>query len=277
MEGTADTGSSCSAIAAEATATAASERLLRLHRRDLPQKDDLCGPFCVSLALRAAGVERADQDAVAVAAGGLISERPDPESLPPGETGRRDYRLELPRTRSGALSGTTPAGLVHAVTELSGGRLEAVPLVGAWSAAGVLAVLDAIGQLAGPATLIANLTTGRLWGARPGVEQLARYLLRGDLDGPPADWRVGHYVCLVGVIRGPQGTLVAVADTYGSLGFDGIHLQPVECVAAALLRGDGVDGGLLAVVAADEAEAICGKAVEAGLGSSVWENGTKQR
>src|SRR5436305_4690860 len=92
--------------------------LLPAHRRELPQRDDLCGAFCTALALRAAGVqgrrdEQLDQDAVALAAGSLISPAGDPASLPAGETGRRDYRLRLPQIEDAARSGTTPAGLAH--------------------------------------------------------------------------------------------------------------------------------------------------------------------
>src|SRR5262249_3128835 len=52
--------------------------LLAIHSRELPQRDDLCGAFCASLALRAAGVEDhaaepLDQDAVALAAGSIVS------------------------------------------------------------------------------------------------------------------------------------------------------------------------------------------------------------
>ncbi len=75
--------------------------LLAAHARELPQRDDLCGAFCGALALHAAGIdehdsEPLDQDAVALAAGSVVSALADPGSLPFGEQGRRDYRLELP-------------------------------------------------------------------------------------------------------------------------------------------------------------------------------------
>ena len=54
--------------------------LLAAHGPELPQRDDLCGAFCGALALRAAGIEGGggegiDQDAVALAAGSVISNR----------------------------------------------------------------------------------------------------------------------------------------------------------------------------------------------------------
>src|SRR5271163_634467 len=114
--------------------------LLADHARELPQRDDLCGAFCAALALRAAGIEAhdgqpIDQDAVALAAGSIVSALADGGSLPAGEHGRRDYRLELPRVEDSSVSGTTAAGLAAAVVGLSGGALEAIPYTGPWNPA----------------------------------------------------------------------------------------------------------------------------------------------
>src|SRR6478609_1665322 len=84
-------------------------RLLALHARELPQRDDLCGAFCGALALGAAGIGESngailDQDAVAVAAGSVISPA-RVDTLPDGETGRRDYRLAIPEIEDSDLSG----------------------------------------------------------------------------------------------------------------------------------------------------------------------------
>src|SRR5208282_4258387 len=86
--------------------------LLAFHAAELPQRDDLCGAFCGALALRAAGIsvhgsQPLDQDAVAQAAGSIVSALGDVSSLPHGEGGRRDYRLELPSIEDASLSGTT--------------------------------------------------------------------------------------------------------------------------------------------------------------------------
>ena len=85
--------------ALELTLLPGARELLARHERDLPQRDDLCGAFCGSLALGAAGLaerdgEPLDQDAVAVAAGSVIATTHG--SLPYAETGRRDYRLSIP-------------------------------------------------------------------------------------------------------------------------------------------------------------------------------------
>src|SRR5271154_3794314 len=113
--------------------------LLALHARELPQRDDLCGAFCGALALGAAGIDShgdspLDQDAVALAAGSVISGVREPGALPRGETGRRDYRVSLPLVEDADVSGTTAAGLRDALERLSGGALEAIPFAGPWSA-----------------------------------------------------------------------------------------------------------------------------------------------
>src|SRR6266566_150408 len=128
-----------SALQFEMTLLAGARRLLEAHARTLPQRDDLCGAFCGALALHAARIdtcdgEQIDQDAVALAAGSLVSAMPETHNLPLGERSRRDYRLALPRIGDAAVSGTTPAGLVRAVERLSGGALAAVPCTASWSA-----------------------------------------------------------------------------------------------------------------------------------------------
>src|SRR4029077_10108020 len=90
--------------------------LLRAHARELPQRDDLCGAFCGALALRAAGIdehegEPLDQDAVALAAGSIVSRMADRRSLPHGERGRRDYRISPPLIEDASVSGTTAGGV----------------------------------------------------------------------------------------------------------------------------------------------------------------------
>ena len=66
--------------------------LLAIHARELPQRDDLCGAFCGALALRAAGIEvhdrePLDQDAVALAAGSIVSALADPGLAAPRRAG----------------------------------------------------------------------------------------------------------------------------------------------------------------------------------------------
>ena len=232
--------------------------LLAAHARELPQRDDLCGAFCGALALRAAGIddhgdEPLDQDAVALAAGSVVSGMREPGTLPHGELGRRDYRLSIPSIEDSDLSGTTAAGLASAVALLSGGALEAIPYTGPWSASTLAGLFDLAAALERPVTLVANFATRHLWGARPSVNQLLGYLFDGDGDGPPPDWDVGHFACVFGRVRGPRGSLYAVADTYPALGDGGVHMQPQEHLATALERRDMPAGGMFVVASADDA------------------------
>ncbi len=263
----------------EMTLLPGSRELLALHAGELPQRDDLCGAFCVALALRAAGIEQwssepVDQDAVALAAGTLVSALADPGSLPRGETGRRDYRLSLPSVAQAALAGTTASGLLGAIEALSEGRLAAIPCSGPWTPASLAGLFDLVAGLERPATLVANLATRHLWGSHADIEQLLGYLLDGRPAGPEPDWDVGHFVCLIGRVRGPGGSLYGVADTYRSLGSRGIHLQPQERLAAAVERRDMPAGGIIAIVSAQEASAVRAGAATLGLSEGSWDNGT---
>jgi hypothetical protein len=253
--------------------------LLEYHARELPQRDDLCGAFCGALALNAAGIvnaagEEIDQDTVALAAGSIVSAARDPGTLPGGEGGRRDYRLALPTIEDADVSGTTAAGVARAVEQLGAGAVTAIPYSGPWTARTLDGIFDAAAQSTGPITLIANLATHHLWGARPTPSQLLAYLYDGKLDGPPPDWDVGHFVCLVARTDGPGGRLYAVADTYPALGNRGVHLQPRERLAAAIARVDKPSGGMLAVAPAADAGPLRERAAALGLAEGLWDNGT---
>jgi hypothetical protein len=256
--------------------------LLRAHARELPQRDDLCGAFCGALALRAAGIERhgeepVDQDAVALRAGSVVSRAREPGILPHGEPGRRDYRLSLPTIDDADASGTTAAGLVTAVHELAGERLAAIPFSGPWTPTTLARLFELAVARERPVTLIANLATRHLWGGRVSVGQLLDHLLDGVEEGPEPDWDVGHFACIVGRVQGPRGSLYAIADTYPSLGRDGVHMQPAERLAAAIERRDMPAGGVIAVAFDEDAEAVRADARAAGLVEGLWDNGTAQQ
>jgi hypothetical protein len=253
--------------------------LLAVHAVELPQRDDLCGAFCGALAMRAAGIERVggeplDQDTVAVAAGSVVSGARDPGTLPTGETGRRDYRLSIPPIADPDISGTTAAGVVDAIAELSGGSLVPIPLSGPWTAGTLSGCFDLALECVQPVTLIANLATHHLWGGRPSAVQLLDCLYDGAEDGPPPDWDVGHFSCVLARADGPGGSLYTVADTYPALGNRGIHLQPAGRLAAAIDRPDKPAGGIIAVVAQGEAGRIRAGAADLGLREGIWDNGT---
>jgi hypothetical protein len=264
------------------TMLAGARALLAAHARALPQRDDLCGAFCGALALRAAGIDERegdplDQDAVALAAGSVVGALGDTGNLPHGERGRRDYRLAIPRVEDAAVSGTTASGLRDAIEELSGGRLAAIPYSGPWTVSTLAGLFDAAAALEHPVTLVVNLATRHLWGGHPRADQLLAYLLDGDLEGPPADWHVGHFACVFGRLRGPRGSLYGIADTYPSLGDGGVHLQPQERLAAAIERRDMPAGGVIVAASAHDARALRASAAALGLIEELWDNGTVTR
>jgi hypothetical protein len=164
---------------------------------DLPQVDELCGPFWASAALRTAGFAVAQEEAAA-AAGSVLAPPDAPPSLPPGEPGRRPS-AELP---VGDPAGTSAHGVARAIEELSGGALTAVPASGEWTAARLVALLDGLED----PVVIANVFTGPLW----------------------EDWQVGHFVAIAGVVG--EGR-IALRDSYETRRS---HIHPAERVAAAL-------------------------------------------
>jgi hypothetical protein len=255
------------------------QALLAAHSRELPQRDDLCGAFCGSLALHAAQIawrtgQPLDQDTVALAAGTLVSDQPEPSNLPRGEHSRRDYRLKLPTTEDASVSGTTAAGVVQAIEELSEGALAAVPYADGWSVPALAGLFDLLVSLERPVTLVANLATRQLWGARAAAAQLLDYLFDGSLEGPPPDWDVGHFSCIIGRLEGPRGSLYGIADTYPALGSGGVHAQPAERLVRALQRPGMPAGGLLAVLACEDAPRLRAAAPALGLREGDWDNGT---
>jgi Family of unknown function (DUF6885) len=268
------------ATSLEMTLLPGARELLAAHTRELPQRDDLCGAFCGALALSAAGVEARgaeplDQDAVALAAGSTVSATGDPGQLPHGEAGRRDYRLAIPLVEDAASSGSTAAGVADAIVTLSRGALAAIPYAGPWTAATLAGLFDGVASLRRPATLVANLATRHLWGSRPRADQLLGRLLDGADDGPAPDWDVGHFVCVFGALCGPGGCLYGVADTYPALGNGGVHLQPADRLARAIERRDMPAGGVIAVVAAQDASRVRAAASALGLDEGAWDNGTR--
>jgi hypothetical protein len=95
------------------------------------------------------------------------------------------------------------------------------------------------------------------------------------VQGPPPDWDAGHFVELAMLIRGPKNALVAVRDSYPTLGWNGHHLQPPRVVAAALLRGDGRQGGVLAIVPRHKTDSAAALVAELGLQVGTWNNGSR--
>jgi hypothetical protein len=224
------------------------------------QKDNLCGPFWAARVLRDFGVTGWDEDLIAERAGTILPD-PDDGSVPPGAESKTDYRVDL-HTGPPEVSGTSAAGLLEAIEEAG---MRCIPIRGTWSADRVARLLEHKGG----ARLLANVRTGRFWTSKPPVEAVIAELTGCETDAGPHEWDVGHFVELARLIG---GSLVLVRDSYPSLGWDGRHLQPARLVAAALARGDGREGGVLAVVPAQEADALLSVAGDVGI----WDNGTRR-
>jgi hypothetical protein len=245
------------------------------HAAAAQQKDNLCGPFHGARVLNDAGVSEwegmpIDQDLVAVHAGTTLPARPEGPQVPPGAVSITDYRFELARVGS-ERAGTMPSGLLNAITMLSARALACVPLRGRWSEQGIESLLCAAPGVG--ARLIANIRTGPLWTSRPPAQALVAELAgERASDVPGAEWDVGHYVELAQLVRGPGGALVVVRDSYPSLGWMGHHLQPPRALAAALERGDGRGGGVLAVVPPGGEQAVLELAPNMGLEAQLWAN-----
>jgi hypothetical protein len=244
-------------------------------RPENQQKNFLCGPYHAARVLRDAGFARwedevLDQDLVALHAGTMLPEPGAGPEVPPGAIDLREYRYSLPRVEP-ELAGTSAPGLAAAIEGLSGGELACVPVSGDWNAAAVEGLVGGVASW--DVRLIANLRTGSLWGSRPPVEALLSVLDGAQTPATPAaDWDVGHFVELVQLLRGRAGALVLVRDSYPSLGWGGLYLQPSPALADALLRGDGREGGVLAVGARETADEVGRLVAELGLQSELWDN-----
>jgi hypothetical protein len=247
-----------------------------LHEREMPQKDQLCGAFWGALTLSAAG-HRTNQEEVALLAGTTLAEGDPAEWLPPGATPRNDYTSDLPLAPDGASAGTSAAGVARGIEELSGGALSVIPVAGPWTAETVVSLIEAAADAAPECVLIANLRTGRLWGSHAPTRLLLDHLAGRTVEPPQPDWDCGHFLSFAACVRGPGGALVAIRDTYPQLGLGGYHLQPAGAVAAALERGDGLEGGVLCACDTRTAETLAARLGEAGFELRHWDNGSPDR
>jgi hypothetical protein len=243
----------------------------------LQQKDNLCGPFWAARVLVEAGFtdwsgEPIDEDLIAAHAGTTLPPANEEPCVAPGAISRTNYRFDLP-TAPSEESGTSAEGLMHAIESASGGALRCIPVRGRWTAERIERFVSEAPDRA--ARLIANVQTGMLWTSRPDVEVLLDELAGRPVEDQPPDWDVGHFIELVTLIRGPRNALIVVQDTYPTLGVQARHLQPPRALAAALLRGDGREGGVLAVAAREKATGVSELVGALGLDIGTWNNGSR--
>ena len=266
-------------LGAEARLLPHAAELARLHAEELPQKDELCGAFQTLLTLRLAGIQASgdeplDQDTVGRAAGSFLAPAGHVEELPPGEhraaglpprasPRRRRGRGHVgrrPRARSrralvGSARRTRPEGAVVRRDRRARSSSSLPPRRTRRSCSTSVPASSGARDPRSPSSLA--------------------YLESGDAAaGPPPDWTVGHFVGCLGTLRGARGTLVIINDTYATLGLRGVHLQPIERVAAALERKGMTPGGALLMLPGERRDAVSSSLTRAGIELGVWDNGS---
>jgi hypothetical protein len=258
-------------------------RLQPVFERAGSQGDNLCGAFWANLALNSfVGTGFPDEEEVALAAGTVVPDGPTPGDCVPWMGAGPvkptwPYRLDLPVAAAGSGAGTSAAGVAIAVAGLSGGRLRALPIrADQWTGALVVDLVVGLSEL-GPAPIlaVANVQTGFLRGSMMALEEaLAHLTLGSPLSDIRAEWDVGHFLSLAGLVTGPVSKLVVVRDTYKALGWNGYHLQSPDGLAAALHRDGSGSGGVLLIVTDDLVGPVRAIVGRLSVREELWDNGS---
>jgi hypothetical protein len=240
------------------------------------QQDNLCGPYWASILLKSQGFSISPEQ-IARSAGSVLPVGDASTWLPRGAMSRQEYGLALPKTDRLQDAGTSAQGLIDAVSEHSQGAYCLVPLQADWSAKRVAAILNFCQTHTSLLIPLCNIRTHHLWGTQLSVSDAIAYLKGDPIAAPPADWNVGHFLSLAGIVKGAARSLVLVCDTYPTFGWQGYHLQSLEAIAQALNRGDGCGGGILLFAASPDQMQIEQQAREQGFLVSVWDNGSPSK
>lgn len=249
-------------------------QLLQQHRLAGQQHDNLCGPYWAAILLQTLGIN-AEPSKLALTAGTVLPIGEPDQWVPAGMNPRQDYAVSLPCTDRLHEAGTSVPGLITAVTLASAANYLFVPLHTQWSPERVEAVIELCQSHPDwQAVPIANIRTGHLWGSNLQVEDAIAYLNGEVITIPAADWDVGHFVMLAGMVKGSQQNLILVGDTYPKLGWSGYYLQSPGAIAAALNRDDGTEGGILLFVKAGDHAAVEQAAQTQGFKIAAWDNGS---
>lgn len=251
------------------------ERLAAIRQHSGQQPDNLCGPYWAAMLLRSHHIPSTAEQVAQLA--GTVLPAGDPNTwLPHGATSRQDYSIPLPETTNLADAGTSAQGLIAAIAHLSNQTCCAIPLQAEWTGDRVWQLLHLCQKHPDwEAIPLANLKTGHLWGSSLGMGDVIAYLHgQSSIHPPDADWNVGHFLVLAGIVEGPVNRLVWVCDTYPMFGWQGYHLQSAEAIASALNRGDGYGGGVMLFTAAQHQSDIEQAAGAIGLRVECWDNGS---
>lgn len=245
------------------------------HRQAGQQPDNLCGPYWVSLLLRAQAGLSIQADQFAQLAGSILPIVDPLLSVPPGAQPRVDYQVELPQTTDLSITGTSVTGLIAATQAASSGQYALVPLHTDWTTERIETVLALCQTHPDWNTVpLCNLQTRSLWGTKLPIVDALAYLTGETIQPPAADWNVGHFVALAGQVTGAARSLIILQDTYPHFGWNGYHLQSADAVAQALNRSDGNEGGILLFVAEQRRLRVEQTFQAAGFVIQAWDNGT---
>lgn len=93
---------------------------------------------------------------------------------------------------------------------------------------------------------------------------------------PLETWSVGHFVSVGGEVRinRSEKPYYIIRDTKIIKGFQGYHFQPLKNLTKALLRDDGREGGILALIDKNYGSTIRRRLEEKGLTIRLWDNGS---
>ncbi len=288
------------------------KRTREIHKyyKDMPsQRSESCGPYSLAPILLAYGFKthngyEIDEDYLSMLARTRLMKYEAEErervlraveegKLSLGEAQQKYhkilYKYELPYTDKEVESGTSVQGLIHAVKEVCQGKLKTIPIASRkgrrifFSKRRFSRLVRTLINLARDTDfqIILNLRTTHL--IDPTSPEYGFMPLLLSWAEPESfrlwNWAVGHFTGVAGFLifmdGGKRAIYFILRDTYKHYGFNGYHLQPMEHVRRALIRGDGREGGILLIVPEENYEKVR-NAIESidGLVISDWDNGS---
>ncbi|MEM9266084.1 MAG: hypothetical protein AAGA46_11220, partial [Cyanobacteria bacterium P01_F01_bin.13] len=201
--------------------------LLALHQQENQQPDNLCGPYWVSLLLRAYRDVAVTAVDVAIAASTVLPSHGNPTDwLPPNAHSLQGPKYDqIPTDADLTICGTSITGLIQATTTLSKGQFCLIPCQAInWQ--NRLTILWELCQ-SHPhwhAVPLLNPHTSYFWGTSPPPLTPISFLESKPISPPPTDWSVGHFNLLIGAVQQDTNRLYALLDTYPQFGWQGLHL-----------------------------------------------------
>jgi hypothetical protein len=249
-------------------------KIAAAHRLAGQQHDNLCGTYWAAIFLQSCGLHYISEQVAQLA--GTVLPIADPLTcVPQGAVSRQDYHLLLPTTPQSEQAGTSVQGLMYAIDHLSQGAYCLIPVQAQWTAQQVWNILELCQHYSSwDVVPLCNVRTSHLWGTDLSIIEAITYLDGDEIAPRPADWDVGHFLVLAGIVSGKARDLILVGDTYPTMGWQGYHLQSADMIAQALNRDDGYQGGILLFAAAEHKAEIELALQSQQLIIESWDNGS---